>query len=315
MHFVKTDFAFAIILSVGLLTLAWAPAVVDYIGSLLSIQQRLITLVVLINTSSLLAILYLTTLGRNNRGRINELTRKLSVNEAPKTDGGQPTIYIIIPAYNEADTIPSIIHSLPETIRGYKITPLVVSDGSADETAQRANVGDAIVVEHAINQGQGGALQTGFEIAESNGADIVVTMDADGQHPVEELTQIISPIINGEAEYVMGSRHLGTDDSDNSIVRQSGIQTFTMLINVLTKANITDCTNGYRAIHGEYLPEMTLTEERFSAPELIIEARKQGLRIKEVPITIEAREEGESKKPQLGYAFGLFRTIMTTWIR
>jgi len=88
-----------------------------------------------------------------------------------------------------------------------------------------------------------------------------------------------------------------------------------VLINVLTKSEITDCTNGYRAIRGSELEKLSLTEERFSAPELIIEARKNGLRLQELPVTIEERQAGETKKPKLGYAFGLTRTILTTWIR
>ncbi len=90
---------------------------------------------------------------------------------------------------------------------------------------------------------------------------------------------------------------------------------FTWLINVLTKSNITDCTNGYRAIRGSELEEMTLREEKFSAPELIIEARKNGLRIREVPLVIHERKAGRTKKPQIHYALGLTRAILATWIR
>ena len=113
----------------------------------------------------------------------------------------------------------------------------------------------------------------------------------------------------------MGSRYVGTDRSDNGPVRKAGIRFFTTLINVLTKSNITDCTNGFRAIRGSMLESLTLTEERFSAPELIIEARKQGMQIEEIPITIEQRQAGDTKKPQLSYAIGLARTIMVTWAR
>jgi hypothetical protein len=83
----------------------------------------------------------------------------------------------------------------------------------------------------------------------------------------------------------------------------------------MARTDISDCTNGFRAIRGSRLGELTLTEERFSAPELIIESRKNGLRITEVPVTISEREAGETKKPGLGYAVGLTRTILVTWIR
>lgn len=193
--------------------------------------------------------------------------------------------------------------------------PVVVSDGSADKTVEKARYNGTVVVDHPINQGQGGALKTGFEIARENDAGIVVTMDADGQHPAEELDHLVSPIIDGDADYVMGSRYKGDDRSRNGVLRQIGIRFFTVVINTLTKSDITDCTNGFRAIRGSDLENLTLTEEQFSAPELIIEARKNGLTVEEIPVVIEERQAGGTKKPKMGYALGLMRTIFGTWIR
>ena len=115
-------------------------------------------------------------------------------------------------------------------------------------------------------------MKTGFEVASRHDADVVVTMDADGQHPPEQLADVVAPIDEDEADYVLGSR-------------------------------------------GSRLDELTLTEERFSAPELIIESRKKGLRIVEVPVTVRERDAGETKKPGIGYALGLARTILATWTR
>ena len=114
---------------------------------------------------------------------------------------------------------------------------------------------------------------------------------------------------------MLGSRYRGVDESGNSLGRRGGIRAFTWLVNVMARTDITDCTNGFRAIRGSRLDELTLTEERFSAPELIIESRKKGLRIVEVPVTIRERDAGETKKPGIGYALGLTRTIIVTWIR
>jgi len=113
----------------------------------------------------------------------------------------------------------------------------------------------------------------------------------------------------------MGSRYIGVDQSGNGPVRRAGILFFTTLINVLTKSEVTDCTNGFRAIRDSMIDNLTLTEERFSAPELIIEARKNGMHIKEHPITVKKRQAGDTKKPQLGYAVGLMRTIYTSFLR
>jgi len=316
-RFVRADLLLAGGVAVGLLAVVFAPAVYDQIGSLLDIRKRYVTVSLLGTVALLACVFYLVSIVRANRDRINDLTRSLSLEQANaiKADGGGETIGVVIPAYNEEATIQKVVNSLPETIRGYSVMPIVVSDGSADATASRGRSDGVTVVEHHLNQGQGGALQTGFAIAMREEVSIVVTMDGDGQHPSDRLERMVSPIIDDEADYVMGSRHKGTDYSVNSAVRRAGIYVFTRLINLLTKSEVTDCTNGFRAIRGSELPKLTLTEERFSAPELIIEARKNGLRLQEVPITIAERQAGETKKPQLSYAIGLMRTILTTWIR
>jgi hypothetical protein len=314
-RFVKADLLVAAAIAAGLVLLAVLPSVFDYVGSVLDLERRVVAVSFLANLGLLALLLYYASALRSVKSDVAELTRSLSVEQAPQTDGGRDEIFVVIPAYNEGDTIREVVQSLPRTIREYKVQPVVVSDGSADETAERAKYNGAMVVEHPLNQGQGGALQTGFRIAAKNDAAIVLTMDGDGQHPTDELENLVSPIIDDEADYVMGSRYVGTDRSDNGPVRKAGIRFFTTLINILTKSNITDCTNGFRAIRGSMLESLTLTEEQFSAPELIIEARKQGMRIEEIPITIEQRQAGDTKKPQLGYAIGLARTIMVTWAR
>lgn len=314
-RYVKIDFLIFVALAVGVILLAVVPDVYDWIGDVINIENRFVVVSMLANLTLLVLVLYFLVVSRSIRENLSDLTRSLSVEQAPRADGGAERIFVVIPAYNEADTIRNVLKSLPETIRGYDVQPLVVSDGSSDDTVDRAKYNGTIVVEHPINQGQGGALRTGFQVAQENDASIVVTMDGDGQHPSDELENLVSPIIDDEADYVMGSRYLGDDYSGNGPVRRAGIRCFTALINVLTKSEITDCTNGFRAIRGSMLDELTLAEERFSAPELIIEARKIGMRIKELPITIEERKAGKTKKPQLGFAIGLLRTIFATWLR
>lgn len=317
-RFVKADLLIAVGIATGLITFVTIPGVFDRVGALLSIRSRYTTVSLFANLTLLAFVLFLLTKIRETRNDICELTRNLSVDQAPELaqpDGGSDRINVVIPAYNEAATIRPVITSLPEVIRGHPVEPIVVSDASGDNTVREAEINGTVVVEHPLNQGQGGALKTGFEIALQSDAAIVVTMDADGQHPSEELERLVSPIIDDEADYVMGSRYKGANLSRNGFTRKTGIWAFTWLINLLTKADISDCTNGYRAIRGSELKKLRLTEERFSAPELIIEARKHGLRIQEIPITIEERQAGETKKPRLGYALGLTRAIMVTWLR
>jgi hypothetical protein len=318
--FSRREFLVAIVLSVGVFASGAFPAVYGALAAIFQVERRSLVVSLLANTGLILLVLYLFAQVRSNQLSISELTRTLTVEQADGTatsadDSDERTIHVIVPAYNEAESVRRVVESLPASLHGHAVKALVVSDGSTDATAERVASTAATVVEHPLNQGQGGALKTGFEIARQRGADIVITIDADGQHPTEQLGALVAPIVAEEADYVVGSRYVGEDNSDNGVTRRSGIRVFTALINAMTKAGITDCTNGFRAIRGSRLNDLTLTEERFSAPELIIEARKKGLRIQEIPVTIARRETGESKKPKLGYALGLARTILTTWIR
>lgn len=314
-NFSRTELGVATAISLGILTVGVLPGVFGAIGGVLNVQRRSLVVSLLANTAFAFLLLYALAMIRTNQLAVSELTRQLAIRKVDGLDHEEQTVAVVIPAYNEADSVRGVVESLPGRVLDHRVEAIVVSDGSDDDTRDVAANADAVVTEHPINQGQGGALKTGFAIAQQHGADVVVTMDADGQHRAEDLPALVEPILEDRADYVLGSRYLGEDDSGNSTTRQAGIRTFTAFINVVSKANITDCTNGFRAIRGSRLDELTLTEERFSAPELIIEARKNGLRIEEVPITIRRREAGETKKPKLGYAMGLTRTILVTVVR
>ena len=229
--------------------------------------------------------------------------------------GEAPTICVVVPAYDEADGIVGVLAELPTQLVGYVIRPVVVVDGGTDGTEQAARDAGFITVAHEVNRGQGDALRTGFRCALRLGATIVMTMDADGQHRPDEMIELVRPIVAGEADYVQGSRFLGASD-DAGGARDVGIRGFTALINVVSGAGITDCTNGFRAIRASELARLRLEEPRFSAPELIIESSRRGLRIREVPVHIRSRTHGESKKPaKLRYPAGFLGVIVRTWRR
>jgi glycosyltransferase involved in cell wall biosynthesis len=227
----------------------------------------------------------------------------------------QPQIAIVIAAYNEEEAIAGVLAALPTELCGHGVTPIVVVDGGTDDTAGVVSRAGHIAVSHELNRGQGDALRTGFALALERGASIVVTMDADGQHRPEELPRLIEPILSGEADYVQGSRYLGAYD-DSGGARDLGIRAFTTLINSTSGAGVTDCTNGFRAIRGDALTRLQLQEPRFSAAEMIMESARRDLRIREVPVHIQTRSHGESKKPRrLGYPVGYLGTIVRTWRR
>jgi glycosyltransferase involved in cell wall biosynthesis len=158
-------------------------------------------------------------------------------------------------------------------------------------------------------------LRTGFAVAKRLDAQVVVTMDADGQHDPAELPDLVAPVVAGDADYVQGSRFLGRYD-DAGGARDLGIRGFTSVVRLLTGTRITDCTNGYRAVDGASLARLQLVEDRFSASEILIQAAGHGLRIREVPVHIRSRDAGESKKPRgFGYAWGFLGAIVRSWAR
>lgn len=223
-----------------------------------------------------------------------------------------PTLAVVIPAYNEADGIVDVLRELPTEVLGLQVEPIVVVDGGTDDTAAVARAAGFTTAVHPVNRGQGDALRTGFAIALAREAEVVMTMDADGQHRPDQMADLVAPILDDLADYVQGSRFLGEYD-DAGGARDVGIRGFTALINRVGRTEITDCTNGYRAIRAKSLAAMQLHEPRFSAPEILIEASRQGLRMLEVPVHIRSRSHGESKKPRrLGYPLGFLGVIART---
>lgn len=229
----------------------------------------------------------------------------------------EPSVVVVIAAYNEAPSIAGVLDALPRAVAGLPLRVVVVDDGSTDETARLAAEAGAVVAGHRRNLGQGDALRTGFAVSLELGASVVVTMDADGQHDPAELTDLVKPVIAGDVDYVQGSRFLGWYD-DAGGARHAGIRGFTTVINILAGTAVTDCTNGYRAIRASGLASMRLVEDRYSASEIIIEAATRRLRMREVPVHIRSRDAGESKKPRgpsypAGFLAAVLRSSARSW--
>jgi glycosyltransferase involved in cell wall biosynthesis len=244
--------------------------------------------------------------------RASVLARVAPEDREPFSD---PTIVIVIAALNEAEAIGGVLADLPDKLNGHRVVPIVVVDGGTDDTAGVVQRAGHLALRNDVNRGQSDALVTGYTLAMEREAAIVVTMDADGQHRPEQLPALVEPILADEADYVQGSRYLGEYDEAGS-VRDLGIRMFTALVNALSGAGITDCTTGYRAIRVEDLARLRLEEPQFSAAEMIIECTRHGLRIREVPVHIQSRLHGESKKPRrLGYPIGYLGAVVRTWRR
>jgi hypothetical protein len=224
-------------------------------------------------------------------------------------------IAILIPAYNEAESIGVVLGQIPAAVCGVGTEVLVVDDGSRDGTGDVAAEHGAAVARHVTNRGGGAALRTGYRLMVESGALIVVTLDADGQHRPDEMERLVKPIVDGEVDMAHGSRVLGHADR-NHFARELGIVFFNRLVSTITRTHVTDCSNGYRAVRTTVLPQLVLRQEQFHTSEFMIEAIKRGIPAKEVPITVDQRLHGHSKKPAaFRYGAGFANAIVRTWLR
>jgi hypothetical protein len=224
-------------------------------------------------------------------------------------------IAVVIPAYNESENIVHVLDKLPARVCDLPLHAIVVDDGSADRTTEVAREAGAAAVRLPLNRGQGAALRTGYRLALVTGAEIVVTMDADGQHQPDELSRLVSPIVSGDADVVGGSRVLG-DADPNHAARELGIKLFAQLLSLLTWSRVTDPACGYRAVRTSALRGLEFRQDQFHNSEFIVEASKKHLKSIEVPVTISTRISGTSKKPaHFRYGMGFANALVRAWLR
>ena len=219
-------------------------------------------------------------------------------------------ITIGIPAYNEEKNIAKIIIKLK------KITDsiIVCDDGSSDMTSEIAKNLGVIVISHKKNMGYGAAIRTIFEKSAEIGSDILVTFDADGQHRIEDVSRVLHPLENNEADIVIGSRFLGKQ-SNVPNYRKLGIKVITQVTNSSIKTKLTDSQSGFRAYSKQVLSKISLSEIGMGiSTEILIKASSEGLRITEVPITILYSGDTSTHNPVSHGTSVLFSTIKFTSI-
>jgi len=224
-----------------------------------------------------------------------------------------PEIAIIIPAFNEGGSIGAVIDALPAQIAGLNARAIIIVDGATDNTAREARAHGAMVCDVACNRGQGAALRLGYRIAREGGASYILTTDADGQYEATEADNLFAPILSGEADFVSGSRRLGSERTKDPI-RKLGVRFFAWLISFLTGTRITDPAFGLRAMRTEVTAKITLSEPQYQAAELLIGAIASGFRITERPATINPRHAGKTKKGNdIFYGIQFARVVLKTW--
>jgi len=192
-------------------------------------------------------------------------------------------ITIGIPAYNEEKNISGIIKKLQKITN--KI--IVCDDGSSDSTAKIAREMGALVVQHETNLGYGSAIRSIFLKAREDKSEFLITLDSDGQHRIEDIPAILTPLETGKADLVIGSRFLNNDGKNVPSYRKAGIKILTKLANTSLEQNITDSQSGFRGYSNQVIQNITPSESGMGVSnEILIKASKQGLKIVEVPIII-----------------------------
>ena len=205
-------------------------------------------------------------------------------------------VMIIIPAYNEAENLKKLVEQITEQYPDYGY--VIINDGSTDETERLCVQQGYAYISLPFNLGIGGAVQTGYRYAQECGADIAVQIDGDGQHDISCIDKVIAPIINGNADVVIGSRFVHSDNKDefrSTFMRRAGIHWLSSLIRFLTGKRVYDVTSGFRAVNRRFIGYFA---ENYAAdypePEAIVAAVEYGARITEIPVVMHERISGKS---------------------
>jgi len=197
-------------------------------------------------------------------------------------------IFCVIPALNEQKNIESVIKKVKKVVDEV----VVVDDGSSDNTVNIAKDCHVKVLEHIVNRGQGAALQTGNDYCLEKNADIIVHFDADDQFLAEEISAIIKPIIDQEADIVFGSRFL-EKKSNIPIFKKIIIMPIARIVNYLLGIKTSDPQSGFRAFNQKTAKLIKIENDGMAhCSEILYKAHKYKLRIKEVPITVIYHEFG-----------------------
>lgn len=200
---------------------------------------------------------------------------------------------VIIPAYNEKDSIVNTVKDIKDNAQGFDY--IVVNDCSTDNTYDVCVENGLKVINLPLNLGIGGAVQTGYLYAFQNGYDIAVQFDGDGQHDAAYLNEMADYLVKNECDMVIGSRFIEKEGFQSSGLRRIGIKYFTGLIKLLTGKKITDPTSGMRMVNKKLLEKFTDEYPKdYPEPESVVTILSEKYKVTEIPVVMNEREEGVS---------------------
>jgi glycosyltransferase involved in cell wall biosynthesis len=210
----------------------------------------------------------------------------------------------VIPAYNEHVAVGSIALQATKFVDRV----IVVDDGSTDNTAEIAKLAGVELIKHDKNMGKGVALKSGFEAAKNS--DIIVTLDADGQHKISDIPKLIKPIKEGKADIVNGSRYINGGEKNTPKYRRLGQSVLDMVTNLNSKVKVTDSQSGFRAFSKKTLSAFRFNQTGYGIEsEMLIDASNANFKIKEVEIEVIYDVDGSKENPII-HGFGVLLDIV-----
>jgi glycosyltransferase involved in cell wall biosynthesis len=210
---------------------------------------------------------------------------------------------VIVPAFNEERSIAAVIAEIRAADPEFEL--VVIDDGSTDRTAAVAAAAGANVLTLPFNLGIGGAVQTGYQYALEKGFDLAVQVDGDGQHDPGEIASLLEPILDGQADMVVGTRFATAGGYRGTRVRRVGIRLFAAIVSLIVRARVTDTTSGFRAVNrkairlfaADYPPD-------YPEAEATVLLARHKLRMVEVPMQMRVRETGNSSIRDIVWRLG-----------
>jgi len=223
-------------------------------------------------------------------------------------------IAVVLPAYNESAAIAQVIFRIPREINGNRVLAIVVDDGSTDGTGDAARAQGAYVVRHLTNLGAGAATITGLRAAQALGADIIVTMDADGQHNPEEIARLVQCLIEGPFDVVIGSRILDPHGMPASRFVAN------LMLNALTYVVygkiVSDSQSGFKVFSRTAAEVLDLRSSGYEiCSEIVGEIYRKNLCYKSVPIKSIYTDYSQAKGQHFLNGVNLILGLLTRWVR
>lgn len=206
-------------------------------------------------------------------------------------------LVVLIPAFNEESVIEKTILSIPRKIPNVdKVEVLVIDDGSTDKTVDYAlNAGADKIISHPTNEGVGVAFMTGIRNAIIRNADIVITLDADSQFDANEIPKLMKPILNRQADVVIGSRFLDGKLTNYPKIKIFGNNVFTKIVSWTTGQKFTDTQTGFRAYSKDTLLSISVVNEFTYTQEVLMDLKFKGFKISEVPVSVSYNDKRKSR--------------------